>query len=88
MRRARGGGGARADVNLTARMVDTSTAEILVSVKAQGSSKKASGLSFSKGGTGLNMHSSEFRDSALGDAQEKACTELVKRIVARADRLE
>lgn len=83
-----GGGGARADVNLTARMVDTSTAEILVSVKAEGSSKKGTGFSFSKGGTGLNMQSSEFRDSALGDAQEKACTDLVKRIVARADRLE
>jgi hypothetical protein len=34
------------------------------------------------------MGSSEFRDSALGDAQERACQDIVKRLVARADRLE
>lgn len=83
-----GGGGAKAEVNLTARLIDTSTAEVLASVKAEGSSKKATAVNFSKGGTGLNMHSSEFRESALGDAQEKACQEVVKKLVARADRLQ
>lgn len=83
-----GGGGAKAEVNLTARLIDTSTSEILASIKAEGSSKKGTALNLSKGGTGLNIHSSEFRESALGDAQEKACVDAVKRLVARADRLE
>jgi hypothetical protein len=34
------------------------------------------------------MGSGEFRESALGDAQERACQELVKQLIARADRLE
>ncbi|MBN2369723.1 MAG: hypothetical protein JXO72_04490 [Vicinamibacteria bacterium] len=83
-----GGGGANAEVRLTARMIDTTTAEIMMSAKGKGSSKRGTGVSFSKGGTALNMGSNEFRDSALGDAQEKACEELVKEFVARADRLE
>jgi len=83
-----GGGGAKAEVNLTVRMVDTKTGEILVSAKGEGVSKRGTALNFSKGGTGLSMGSSEFRDSALGDAQERACQDIVKRLVARADRLE
>jgi curli biogenesis system outer membrane secretion channel CsgG len=83
-----GGGGAKAQVYLTARMVDTTTGEVLISAKGEGVSKRATGLALSSGGTGVNMGSSEFRDSALGDAQEKACSELVKALVARADRLD
>jgi curli biogenesis system outer membrane secretion channel CsgG len=83
-----GGGGAKAEVNLTARMIDTTTGEILISAKGEGVSKKGTALNFSKGGTGLHMNSSEFRDSALGDAQERACGELAKKLVARADRLQ
>ena len=60
----------------------------LVSAKGEGVSKRGTALNFSKGGTGLSMGSSEFRDSALGDAQERACQDIVKRLVARADRLE
>ncbi len=83
-----GAGGAKAQVNLTARMIDTTTGEILVSAKGAGTSSRTTGLSFSKGGTAMDMGASEFRDSALGDAQEKACNELVKLFAARADRLE
>jgi curli biogenesis system outer membrane secretion channel CsgG len=83
-----GGGGAKAEVRLTARMIDTTTAEIMVSAKGKGKSKRGTGISFSKGGLALDMGSSEYRDSALGDAQEKACEELVKQFVARVDRLE
>jgi curli biogenesis system outer membrane secretion channel CsgG len=83
-----GGGGAKAEVRLTARMIDTTTAEIMISAVGNGSSKRGTGISFSKGGTALDMGSNEFRDSALGDAQQKACEELVKQFVARADRLE
>ena len=83
-----GVGKAKSEVNLTARLIDATTGEILVSSKGHGESKKGGGLSFSKGGTSLNTGSSEFHDSALGDAQEMACNELVKLIVAKKDRLE
>ena len=79
---------AKTEVNLTARMIDTTTGEILVSAKGHGESKKGGGLAFGKGGTSFDMGSSEFRESALGDAQEQACNELVKLIVAKKDRLQ
>jgi curli biogenesis system outer membrane secretion channel CsgG len=83
-----GGGGAKAQVTLTARMVDTSTGEIVISAKGEGVSKKATGLHVSSGGTGINMGSGEFRESSLGEAQEKACSELVRQFIARAERLD
>jgi len=83
-----GGGGAKAQVNLTARMVDTSTGEVVMSAKGEGVSKKGTRFHISSGSTGINMGSGEFRESALGDAQERACQELVKQLIARADRLE
>jgi len=82
-----GGGKAKASVNLTARMIDTTTGEILISAKGAGVSKRGTGLDFGKGGVGFNMGTPEFRDSALGDAQEAACKELVEQLAARADRL-
>ncbi len=83
-----GAGGAKAEVNLTARMIDTTTGEIVMSAKGHGESKKGTRFNFSKGGTGMNMGSSEFRESSMGDAQERACNELVKIFVARADQLD
>jgi curli biogenesis system outer membrane secretion channel CsgG len=83
-----GGGGAKAQVNLTARMVDTTTGEIIISAKGEGVAKKGTALHVSSGGTGINMGSGEFRESALGDAQERACQDIVKQLIARADRLE
>jgi curli biogenesis system outer membrane secretion channel CsgG len=83
-----GGGGAKAEVRLTARMIDTTTAEIMISAVGSGTSKRATGFNLSRHGTALDMGSGEFRDSALGDAQQKACDELVKQFAARADRLE
>lgn len=83
-----GGSKAKSLVGLTARMVDTSTGEILISAKGMGESNKGGGFSFSKGGTGVGMGSEEWRNSALGEAQEKACNELVTALLARKDRLE
>jgi curli biogenesis system outer membrane secretion channel CsgG len=68
-----GVGKAKTEVNLTARLIDTTTGEILVSAKGHGESKKGGGLAFGHGGTSFDMGSSEFRESALGDAQEQAC---------------
>lgn len=83
---------AKSEVELTARMVDTTTGEILISARGKGESKKGGGVTvggFGGGvGGGFSMGSSEYRASALGEAQEKACTDLVKKLVARKDRLE
>jgi curli biogenesis system outer membrane secretion channel CsgG len=83
-----GGGKSKSEVKLTARIVDTTTGEILVSAKGSGKSGKGGSFSISKGGTGLNMGGSNFRESAIGEAQEKACAELVENIVKRKNRLE
>jgi curli biogenesis system outer membrane secretion channel CsgG len=83
-----GFGKAKSEVELTARVIDATTGEILVSAKGKGSSGKGGGLSFGKGGTDFDMDSSNFRESAIGEAQEKACAELVENLVKRKDRLE
>jgi curli biogenesis system outer membrane secretion channel CsgG len=83
-----GGKKAKSEVRLTARLIDTTTGEILVSAKGVGESSKGGGASFATGGFGAGTDSEEWRQSGLGDAQEKACTDLVTQIVAKKDRLE
>jgi curli biogenesis system outer membrane secretion channel CsgG len=81
-------GKAKSEVNLTARMIDATTGEIVISAKGHGESKKGGGFDFAKGGTSFNMGSNEYRTSALGDAQEMACNEIVKQFIARKSNLE
>jgi curli biogenesis system outer membrane secretion channel CsgG len=83
-----GGKKAKSEVNLTARMVDTTTGEILLSAKGNGQSSKGGGFDFSKGGFGVGTNSEEWRNSGLGDAQEAACNALVEQFIAKKDRLE
>jgi curli biogenesis system outer membrane secretion channel CsgG len=83
-----GKGGAKSEVKLTARLIDTTTGEVVISAKGEGVSNKGGSFSFSKGNTGVGMGSTEFRNSALGDAQEMACNEVVKGFVAKRDRIE
>lgn len=83
-----GGAKAKSEVALTARVIDATTGEILISAKGLGQSSKGGGFDFSKGGFGVGTHSNEWRNSALGEAQEKACNEFVTALVAKADRLE
>ena len=83
-----GVGKAKTEVNLTVRVVDATTGEILVSAKGLGVSKKGGGFAFHKGGTSFGTGSSDFRESAIGEAQAMAAAELVKAIVAKKDRLE
>src|SRR5262245_31865403 len=79
-------------VTLTARMIDASTGEIIASAKGEGISKKGGGLVVAGGGGGVfgagGMSSSNYRESALGEAQEMACNLLVAALVAKKDRLE
>ena len=83
---------AKTEVTLTARLIDTTTGEILASAKGEGLSKKGGGLSVGGigggGGAGFSMASSDYKASAIGEAQEMATIELVKSIVAKKDRLE
>jgi curli biogenesis system outer membrane secretion channel CsgG len=83
-----GVGKAKTEVAVTARLIDATTGEILISAKGLGVSKKGGALAFSKGGTSFGTGSSDFRESAIGEAQEMACAELVKQLVARKDNLQ
>jgi curli biogenesis system outer membrane secretion channel CsgG len=83
-----GVGKAKTEVGLTVRVIDATTGEILVSAKGIGVSKKGGGLAFAKGGTSFGTGTSDFRESAIGEAQAAACTEVVKAIIAKKDRLE
>jgi curli biogenesis system outer membrane secretion channel CsgG len=82
-----GGAKAKSEVRLTGRIIDMTTGEILVSAKGVGESSKGGGFDFSKGGTAIGTNSEEWRTSGLGDAQEAATADLIKQIVAKADRL-
>jgi curli biogenesis system outer membrane secretion channel CsgG len=83
---------AKSEVTLTARMVDATTGEILISAKGEGVSNKGGGLTVGGlgggGGAAFSMGSSEYKASALGEAQEQACKLLVEALVAKKDRLE
>jgi curli biogenesis system outer membrane secretion channel CsgG len=83
---------AKTFVTLTARMIDATTGEILVSAKGEGISNKGGGIKVGAGGggggAGFSMGSSDYKDSAIGEAQEMACKLLVQAIVAKKDRLE
>ena len=83
-----GGSKAKSQVALTARVIDATTGEILISAKGLGESNKGGGFDFAKSGFGVGTNAEEWRNSALGDAQEKACNEFVAALVAKKDRLE
>jgi len=79
-------------VQITARMVDTSTAEILASAQGKGESSRGGvGLLGSGGsvygpsaGAGIDMRSSGFRSTILGEATNKAVTEVAQQLEAKA----
>ena len=83
---------AKTEVALTARMIDATTGEIMLSAKGEGISTKGGGISVGGfgggGGAGFSMGSGEYKASALGEAQEQACKLLVQQLIAKKDRLE
>jgi curli biogenesis system outer membrane secretion channel CsgG len=83
-----GGKKAKSEVALTARVIDATTGEIMISAKGLGESSKGGGFDFAKGGFGVGTNSEEWRQSGLGDAQEKACNAFVAALVAKMNRLE
>jgi curli biogenesis system outer membrane secretion channel CsgG len=83
----------KANVALTARIIDTSTAEVMVSSKGDGTSKR-SGMMLSGAGGGskvgagsLNFGASDFQDTIIGEATEAAVKALAAQLIAKKDRL-
>lgn len=84
----------KATVAITVRMVDTSTGEIMASAKGQAESAR-SGLLLGGGGGGgaggagsVAMGSSDFRETILGEATEKAVTDVTTKLAAAKSRLQ
>jgi hypothetical protein len=79
-------------VQITARMINTTTAEILASCTAKGeSSRSGTGLLGGGGsvygpeaGAGINMGSSNFASTIIGEATTKAVADLAKQLDAKA----
>src|SRR5581483_5942376 len=85
---------ATAIVQITGRMIDTSTAEILASASAKGESSRsgagllgAGGGGSGAGGGGLDMRSSNFGATILGEATNKAVVEMAKQLEAKSSTL-
>lgn len=84
----------KANVAVTARMIDTTTGEIMASAKGEGISKR-SGLMLGGGGGGwggaalggINMGSSDYRETILGEATEIAVKDVSAKLVAAKSRL-
>jgi curli biogenesis system outer membrane secretion channel CsgG len=85
----------KANVAITARIIDTSTGEIMASAKGDGTSKR-SGLLLGGGGGGgggggfghVSMGSSEYRETILGEATEMAVKTTTEKLVAAKGRLQ
>jgi curli biogenesis system outer membrane secretion channel CsgG len=81
----------KATVAITARMVDTSTGEILVSAKGEATSSRSGlmlGGAGNHGGGHIAFGSSDFQATVLGEATEGAVKAVVAKLVAGKDRLE
>jgi curli biogenesis system outer membrane secretion channel CsgG len=83
----------KATVAITARMIDSSTGEIMASAKGEGESKR-SGLMLGGAGGGskyaageLDMSNSNFQDTIIGEATEIAVKQVVDKLIAAKGRL-
>jgi curli biogenesis system outer membrane secretion channel CsgG len=84
---------AKTEVGVTLRLIDTSTGEIVLSVKGNGLSKKGGGVTVSgfgkvAGGAEFSMASDDYKSSAIGEAQEKACQQVLQALLAKVSTLE
>jgi curli biogenesis system outer membrane secretion channel CsgG len=84
----------KANVALTARMIDVTTSEIMLSAKGDGTSKRSGMLLGGAGGGpggmaggALDFRSSNFKDTIIGEATDAAVKTLGTAIVAKKDRL-
>jgi curli biogenesis system outer membrane secretion channel CsgG len=84
----------KANVAVTARIIDTTTGEIMASARGEGTSKR-SGLLLAGAGGGaaggmgrIEFGSSDFRQTILGEATEVAVKLTAEKLVAARTRLE
>jgi curli biogenesis system outer membrane secretion channel CsgG len=84
----------KATVAITARIIDTSTAEIMASAKGEGQSKRSGMMLSGAGGGGgkagmgsLNFGHSDFKDTIIGEATEVAVKQVVEKLIAAKGRL-
>jgi curli biogenesis system outer membrane secretion channel CsgG len=84
----------KANVAITARILDTTTGEIMASAKGNGTSSRsglllagAGGSWLGGGGGEISMGSKDFQDTVLGEATELAVKDLVKNLLARKGNL-
>jgi curli biogenesis system outer membrane secretion channel CsgG len=85
----------KANVAITARVIDVSTAEIMASAKGEGMSSR-SGLLLGGGGGNwhgagvgeIDMSSSDYRETILGEATEQAVKQVAQKLISSKDRLE
>lgn len=81
----------KATVAITARMVDSTTGEIMASAKGEATSSR-SGLLLSGAGNHATGHidfgSTNFKDTVLGEATEAAVKQVVAKLIASRNRLD
>jgi len=85
----------KANVAISARMIDTTTGEILAVAKGDGVSKRSGLLLGGRGGGGggagvgrIEFGASEFRDTILGEATEMAVKATAEKLIAAKTRLQ
>ena len=83
---------AKQEVSITARVIDTTTAEVVLSAVGNGVAKKGNGVGFeSRYGNGEGVAAStqaqDFKAAGMGAAQELAVTELARVLLAQVDKL-
>jgi curli biogenesis system outer membrane secretion channel CsgG len=75
----------KTEVTLTARVINAATGEIVASMSGEGLSRKGGGLRVagigSHGFGGVDVNSSNFRATAIGEATERAVSNLAERIM-------
>lgn len=85
----------KANVAISARIIDTTTAEVMAVAKGEGTSKR-SGLLLGGGAGGgggagvgrIEFGASDFRDTILGEATEQAVQATAAKLIAAKSRLE
>jgi curli biogenesis system outer membrane secretion channel CsgG len=83
---------AKQEVSITARVIDTTTGEVVLSAVGNGVAKKGHGVGFeSRYGSGEGVAAStqpeDFKAAGMGAAQELAVTELAGALLAQVDKL-
>jgi curli biogenesis system outer membrane secretion channel CsgG len=81
----------KATVAVTARMIDTTTGEIMASAKGEGISSRSGlllGGAVPHAGGSIAFGSSEYRETVLGEATEAAVKQVITKLIAAKTRLQ